>query len=369
MHDPCRFECIVPVISSEARNLGQKTKIPQSQPLTSFETRSFEMTKVDLWRLSGGFRKRPHARLGCPHSDRNFENPYRREKLTENELLSCVFRRFVLVLDSMELACRRRMRAHIFLMCGLMKFIKPLLEIAAAHRREKGRPFVTLSYAQSLDGCISAQPGVALALSGRQSLRLTHKLRAGHDAILVGIGTVLSDNPRLNVRLVDGVNPRPIVVDSKLRLPLTCNLLKQEARPLLVATVEGYDEKRAEALQAAGAIIVALPPNPRGQVDLSLLLQRLGELGIDTLMVEGGARIITSFLFERLADFIVLTIAPVLVGGLRAVSDLGTTGLHNLLRLEQRGHRWLGEDLILWGHLNTEERDSSLMAVAQPLSR
>jgi hypothetical protein len=76
MHGPCHFECIVPVISSEARNPGQKTKISQSQPLTSFGTRSFEMTKVDLWRLSGGGRKRPHARLGCPDSDRNFEKPY-----------------------------------------------------------------------------------------------------------------------------------------------------------------------------------------------------------------------------------------------------------------------------------------------------
>gem|GEM_PF-4311829 len=76
MPRPCHFECIVRVISSEARNPGQKTKISQSQPLTSSETRSFEMTKVDLWRLSG-VPKAPHARLGGPHSDRNFENPYK----------------------------------------------------------------------------------------------------------------------------------------------------------------------------------------------------------------------------------------------------------------------------------------------------
>ncbi len=249
-----------------------------------------------------------------------------------------------------------------------MKFIKPLLEVAATHRRKKGRPFVTLSYAQSLDGCISAQPGVALALSGRQSLRLTHKLRAAHDAILVGIGTVLSDNPRLNVRLVDGANPRPIVVDSKLRLPLTCNLLIQESRPLIIATLENYDKKRGRALEKAGAMILPIPPNSKGQVDLACLLRHLAELGIDTLMVEGGARIITSFLFERLADFIVLTIAPVLVGGLRAVSDLGSGGLNNLLRLEQRGYRWLGEDLILWGHLNTGGPTDSSLAAAEPVT-
>jgi len=245
-----------------------------------------------------------------------------------------------------------------------MKFITPLLEEAAAHRREKGRPFVTLSYAQSLDGCISAQPGVAMALSGRQSLRLTHQLRAGHDAILVGIGTVLSDNPRLNVRLVDGSNPQPIVVDSTLRLPLHCNLLTQASRSLLVATRENPNPKRVRAVEASGAVVLPLPGNSDGRVDLTSLLERLAEMGINTLMVEGGARIITSFLVEKLADFIVLTIAPVLVGGLRAVSDLGRGDPAKPLRLEQRGHRWLGEDLILWGHLTTEDSELPVLVSA-----
>ncbi|MCX5860716.1 MAG: RibD family protein [Desulfomonile sp.] len=235
-----------------------------------------------------------------------------------------------------------------------MNFIKPLLEVAAAHRKRTGRPFVTLSYAQSLDGCIFARPGVALALSGRQSLKLTHKLRAGHDAILVGIGTVLSDNPRLNVRLVDGDNPRPIVVDSSLRLPLDCNLLAQESRSLLVATTENPDGRRLDALKAAGAAILTLPANSKGQVSLNAMLDRLAQLGINSLMVEGGARIITSFMLERLANYIVLTVAPVLVGGLRAVSDLGQYDPQHFLRIKDRGHRWLGEDLILWGHLTSE---------------
>ncbi|MEI7448964.1 MAG: RibD family protein [Desulfomonile sp.] len=238
-----------------------------------------------------------------------------------------------------------------------MNFIEPVLEVAAAHRQRTGRPFVTLSYAQSLDGCISARPGVALALSGRQSLKLTHKLRAEHDAILVGIGTVLSDNPRLNVRLVDGDNPRPIVVDSRLRLPLDCNLLTQESGRPWIATIEKPDKKRSIALEAAGASILTLPSNSKGQVNLHALLDKLAGLGINSLMVEGGARIITSFLLERLANYIVLTVAPVLVGGLRAVSDLGQSDPKNCLRIKNRGHRWLGEDLILWGHLATEPND------------
>src|SRR5262249_3832268 len=99
--------------------------------------------------------------------------------------------------------------------------IAALVQRAAAHPRRTGRPFVTLSYAQSVDGSIAARPGQPLALSGAQSMTLTHQLRVAHDAILVGIGTVLADNPRLTVRLVEGKNPQPIVADSHLRFPLS----------------------------------------------------------------------------------------------------------------------------------------------------
>ncbi len=102
---------------------------------------------------------------------------------------------------------------------------KTVLVAAAEHRRRTGRPLVTLSYAQSLDGSIADRPGRPLSLSGSQSLTLTHGLRASHDAILVGIGTVLADNPRLNVRLVTGESPQPVIVDSSPAL----SVLRQPA--------------------------------------------------------------------------------------------------------------------------------------------
>jgi riboflavin-specific deaminase-like protein len=233
-----------------------------------------------------------------------------------------------------------------------MDFIGPFLQGAAKHRHHTGCPFVTLSYAQSLDGCISGRPGESLALSGRESLKLTHKLRATHDAILVGIGTVLSDNPRLNVRLVNGTSPRPIIVDSSLRIPMDSKLLKQDARSPWIVTKLQPDTSRVEALKAVGAVVLPVPSDSAGRIDLNAMLLRLGELGVNSLMVEGGSRIITSFLFGRLADFIVLTVAPVLVGGLRAVSDLGWSDSQSVLRLGNLKHRRLGEDLILWGHLS-----------------
>jgi GTP cyclohydrolase II len=234
---------------------------------------------------------------------------------------------------------------------AIMEQIEALLRETADHRQVAGRPCVTLSYAQSLDGCITTSRGQPLALSGPQALVLTHQLRAAHDAILVGIGTVLADNPHLTVRLVDGKNPQPVVVDSRLRFPLDANLLRDHPLSAWIATREQADQGHQWALERAGARILRLPADADGQVDLIALLERLGALGINRLMVEGGARIITSFLRERLVDLLVLTVSPMMVGGLQAVDQLGDTDPARFPRLRHPGYERLGEDLILWGDL------------------
>ena len=221
------------------------------------------------------------------------------------------------------------------------------LQSAAAHRRRTGRPLVTLSYAQSLDGSIADRPGRPLALSGSQAMAMTHGLRAAHEAILVGIGTVLADNPRLNVRLVSGQDPQPVVVDSRLRFPPYANLLKNRRSPW-IATSEGADPERQQALEAAGARVLRLQGS-NGWVNLAGLLGQLGSLGINSLMVEGGAQIITSFLVSRLVDQVVLTIAPLLVGGLRVVDHLGHSSLRRFPRLKNLSFQQLGDDLVLRG--------------------
>jgi len=206
---------------------------------------------------------------------------------------------------------------------------------------------VTLSYAQSLDGSIADRPGHPLALSGSQSMAMTHGLRASHEAILVGIGTVLADNPRLNVRLVAGADPQPVVVDSRLRFPHYANLLKNSRAPW-IATSNNADPERQQALEVAGAQILRMPGS-NGWVDLATLLERLGAMGINSLMVEGGAQIISSFLASRLVDLVVLTIAPLLVGGLRVVDHLGYSPRRRLPRLKNLSYRQLGDDLVLRG--------------------
>jgi 3,4-dihydroxy 2-butanone 4-phosphate synthase/GTP cyclohydrolase II len=219
-------------------------------------------------------------------------------------------------------------------------------EIDACARQ---RPFVTLSYAQSLDGSISARRGEPMAISGPESMEMTHRLRAEHDAILVGIGTVLSDDPRLSVRLVDGPSPQPVIVDSQLRCPVTARLLAGEIAPWIATTKRASFECQ-QKLEAAGARVLRLPSTPSGQVDLRHLLSDIAHLGIRSLMVEGGAAIISSFLADHLVDRLVVTIAPLLVGGLNAVSHNHNNGL-NLPKLSRTQYQKLGNDIVFLGDL------------------
>lgn len=219
---------------------------------------------------------------------------------------------------------------------------------AAAHRQITGRPLVTLTYAQSLDGSLTARRGQPLALSGNQSLKLTHQLRAAHDAILVGIGTVLSDNPRLSVRHAQGEHPQPVVLDSLLRTPNHARLVAEPVRPLWIAATAAAPQDRRQDLLAAGVRLFELPASAAGGISLTALLAQLSDCGINSLMVEGGARVIASFLQQRLADQALLTIAPCFVGGLSALENPISGEYPRLAGMQVQT---LGEDLIVWGTL------------------
>ena len=234
--------------------------------------------------------------------------------------------------------------------------LEKLLNGAQEHCSLTGRPLITLSYAQSLDGCIAARAGEMLALSGPESMQLTHKLRAMHDAILVGIGTLLADDPRLTVRLVPGQDPQPIVLDSHLQIPLEASLLENSRRPW-IACLEDADPRKAGVLEAKGASLLRLPADTAGHVSIPALLERLACLGIDSLMVEGGAKVISAFLRQKLVDRIILTFAPLFLGGLHVVEENVFTSQYTsenpYPRLQEVGIEQLGSDLIVWGRLNT----------------
>jgi 3,4-dihydroxy 2-butanone 4-phosphate synthase/GTP cyclohydrolase II len=220
-------------------------------------------------------------------------------------------------------------------------------------RAPRDRPLVTLSYAQSLDGSIAARRGEQTAISGPESLQLTHLLRARQDAILVGVGTVLSDDPQLTVRLVQGVDPQPIIVDSRLRFPSTAKML-QAGRPPWIFTTSSADPARQAALEAAGAVVTRLPADEQGLVSLGAMLAELHTRAIRRVMVEGGARVISNFLATHLADRLVLTIAPLLLGGLSAVDHLGQVNGRGIPRLANPIMKTFGRDIVLFGELMWE---------------
>jgi len=213
----------------------------------------------------------------------------------------------------------------------------------------RDRPFITLAYAQSLDGSIAGQGHRPLTLSGPSSMVLTHELRAAHEAILVGLGTVQADDPQLNVRLTEGEDPQPVVVDSQLRISPSCQLMRQ-GRKLWLATTEAASRSREEALQAQGVDVLRVSALGNGWVDLEALVHRLFERGVADVLIEGGARILNGFLRARLADYVVLTVAPQFVGGVPALCESELSPPFPRL-LSWRSER-VGEDLVIAGELS-----------------
>jgi GTP cyclohydrolase II len=223
------------------------------------------------------------------------------------------------------------------------------LNRARARTPRNGRPFITLAYAQSVDGSIALEAGRPFPLSGPESMRLTHALRAAHDGILIGIGTLLADDPRLTVRLVQGRSPQPVVVDSLLRTPLGAKLFNGvPPRAAWIATTFAADPTRSAGLEARGAKVLRVPSWANGWVDLPALMECLAGQGISHLMVEGGGRIITSFLRARLVDYAVVTVSPRFLGGMPALTsdERGT-----LPSLQTWAHHRVGDDLVLSGEL------------------
>jgi 3,4-dihydroxy 2-butanone 4-phosphate synthase/GTP cyclohydrolase II len=213
---------------------------------------------------------------------------------------------------------------------------------------------VTLSYAQSIDGCLTVRRGLPFAISGEESLRVTHTLRSLHDAILVGVGTVLADNPRLNVRFVDGPDPRPVVLDSHLRIPLDSKLLARSDNLPWIACGPNADEEKWDALDQRKVRVLTCRQNHEKQIDLEDLLAQLYESGIRSVMVEGGAGVITGFLTAQLVDLAVITVAPVWLGGLRVV-ERELPG-EARLRLDNPQSGWFGRDMVLWGSVQRSNK-------------
>jgi diaminohydroxyphosphoribosylaminopyrimidine deaminase/5-amino-6-(5-phosphoribosylamino)uracil reductase len=215
------------------------------------------------------------------------------------------------------------------------------------------RPIVTLSYAQTLDGRLATSTGSSQWISSPESLRFSHELRAEHDAIAVGVGTVRKDDPRLTVRLAAGRSPLRVVVDSALRTPLTAAILAEGAAPgTVLAVTDRAPAAKRDEVRALGATVLCLSTNAEGRVDLVALLATLYQRGVGSVLVEGGAEMITALLQARLVDRLVVCLAPKILGaGIEAVGDLGIRELARALILTDTSVTPYGVDLVLDGRL------------------
>jgi len=204
------------------------------------------------------------------------------------------------------------------------------------------RPRVIINAAMSVDGKIALSGGKAVRLSNEEDLRRVHRLRAEVDAILVGVGTVLMDDPKLTLKAeyVKGRNPLRVVLDSDGKIPENAHVLDGTAPTLIVTSEESTrDFPRVEVLRCG-----------KDEVDLALLLDRLASRGIKTVLVEGGSTVIWSFLRHRLADELKVFISSRVLGGHSAptlAGGLGATSLEDSIRLRLERTERLGDGILL----------------------
>ncbi|MEI7637604.1 MAG: bifunctional diaminohydroxyphosphoribosylaminopyrimidine deaminase/5-amino-6-(5-phosphoribosylamino)uracil reductase RibD [Syntrophus sp. (in: bacteria)] len=209
-------------------------------------------------------------------------------------------------------------------------------------------PFITLKYAQTLDGRIATATGHSRWISSPESRRYAHRLRGVHDAILVGSGTVLLDDPELTVRLVKGRNPLRIVLDSRLRIPLESRILQNQnqARTMIVTTGKAAKGK-LKRLKDMGIELLFTNMMENGEINLSELFLKLGQKSVSSILIEGGSSVITSVLREGLADKLLVIIAPKIVGkGIEGVGDLGITLMDQAITLYPNKFKKLGADFL-----------------------
>jgi len=219
-----------------------------------------------------------------------------------------------------------------------------------------GRPFVILKVAASLDGKIATRTGDSRWITGESARQHVHQIRNEVDAVLVGIGTILRDDPMLTTRLgtPDQRDPTRVIVDNLARLPLHAQVINRASTaPTIVAVSEMAPQARLESLEREGAQVLVVPGSPR-RVSLLRLMEALGKMDFLSVMIEGGAEINASALQEGVVDKVLLFLAPILIGGKSTPPAVGGEGIETLrqsTRLRNVRIERFGEDVLIEGYL------------------
>lgn len=213
-----------------------------------------------------------------------------------------------------------------------------------------GRPFVVFKTAMTLDGKIATITNASRWITGERSRKSVHLMRQQLSAVMVGVDTVIADDPLLNIRLKgQWKNPLKVVADSRLRIPAAAKLLTNDPQLVLVATTKSADPEKIKNIERMGAQVI-ICPEKAGKVDLSFLMQSLGTMGVDSVLLEGGSTLAFSALQKGIVDKVIAFIAPKILGGEMAPSPVGGSGIENMdeaINLQTMNIRKMGKDLMI----------------------
>ena len=223
---------------------------------------------------------------------------------------------------------------------------------------EHKKPFVVLKAAMTLDGKIATATGQSKWITNETSRAYGYKLRDIYDGIMVGINTVIEDNPMLTARVDGGKNPIRIVVDSSLKIDINANVIQDKSAKTIIATTDKADKDKILKLQAQDVDVIVVDKDENDKVDIEKLLDILGQQNICSILVEGGATLSGSFVAKKLVDKVYFFIAPKIVGGKEAKTPVAGTGILNLqeaLALKDIQIEKLEEDILIIGRVDKDK--------------
>lgn len=223
---------------------------------------------------------------------------------------------------------------------------------------EHKKPFIVLKAAMTLDGKIATATGQSKWITNETSRAYGYKLRDIYDGIMVGINTVIEDNPMLTARVDGGKNPIRIVVDSSLKIDINANVVQDKSAKTIVATTDKADKDKILKLQAQDVDVIVVDKDEKDKVDIEKLLDILGQQNICSILVEGGATLSGSFVAKKLVDKVYFFIAPKIIGGKEAKTPVAGTGILNLqeaLALKDIKIEKLEEDILIIGRVDKDK--------------
>ncbi|HZH81819.1 MAG TPA: bifunctional diaminohydroxyphosphoribosylaminopyrimidine deaminase/5-amino-6-(5-phosphoribosylamino)uracil reductase RibD, partial [Phototrophicaceae bacterium] len=248
---------------------------------------------------------------------------------------------------------RQLRRAGVIVRSGILEPQCRMLIESFAKFITQRLPFVTLKLAASLDGKIAVASGDARWISGAESRRAVHGLRNRLDAVVIGSGTLKADDPQLTCRIEGGRNPWRVVLDSRLSISLSAQILHQkDPDKTIIVSTAGAPAAKARAIEALGSRVWRFPAG-RGGVSWFPVLRKLAAMGVVNVLIEGGAKVAASALQEKVVDKVIFFYAPKIIGGdgFAMIGDLGIRRVRQALELEDLRFAKSGKDLLVTGYL------------------